>query len=213
MAIALSPPSFAVPSLYNKAKQILGKVVSRAKLLPASSVFLFRHALYQSQSLFVASYLAESPDLPYLNKIHGPEFLRTAPSGEWRSHLTELDTVVGDIGAQAKAAGVPLVVTLLPQRAQAAMVSRGAWPAGFDPYKLDNELRSMVASHGGTYVDILPELRDMPNSEQGFFPVDSHPNARGHAMLTELLTRGLTNGAVPVLGIAVPQKAVLEQGR
>ena len=56
---------------------------------------------------------------------------------------------------------MPLVAALLPQRAQAAMISRSRWPAGFDPYKLDNELRSMVVSHGGTYVDILPDFRNI----------------------------------------------------
>jgi hypothetical protein len=87
------------------------------------------------------------------------------------------------------------------------------WPAGFDPYKLDNELRSMIESHGGTYVDILPDFRNIPNTEQGFFPLDVHPNARGHAIICGLLAREITNGAVPVLRVAAPQKAALEQGR
>ena len=161
----------------------------------------------------ISSYLAERPDAPFGQKIHGPEFLRTKPNAEWQSHLRDLDSDVADIEAQAKAAGVPVVAALLPQRAQVARISKGVWPAGFDPYKLDNELRSMIESHGGIYVDILPYFRSIPNTEQGFFPLDVHPNARGHAMISGLLARELTNGAVPVLKVAAQQRAVLEEGR
>jgi hypothetical protein len=177
------------------------------------SALLFRHFLYESQSQTITSYLADEPDAPYIRKINGPEFLKTAPSAEWQSHLREFDSEVADIEAQARAAGMPVVAVLMPQRAQAAMISRGVWPAGFDPYKLDNELRSMIGNHGGTYLDILPDFRNIPNSEQGFFPLETHPNARGHAMISELLIRAITNGAVPVLRVAASPKAALEQGR
>ena len=192
----------------------MGAALNRVKVEVSHSVFLFRHFLYESQSQLVISYLAEKPDAPYMQKIHGPEFLRTAPSAEWQSHLRGLNGDVADIEAQARAAGVPVVAVLLPQRAQAAIISRGGvWPAGFDPYKLDNELRSMIGNHGGTYLDILPDFRNIPNSEQGFFPLETHPNARGHAMISGLLARELTNGAVPVLKVAAQQRAVLEEGR
>jgi hypothetical protein len=204
------PQAFSALSPYRKARRILG----RLKLeLSSHSVFMFRHFLYESQNQLISSYLAERPDAPFGQKIHGPEFLRTKPNAEWQSHLRDLDSDVADIEAQAKAAGVPVVAALLPQRAQVARISKGVWPAGFDPYKLDNELRSMIESHGGIYVDILPYFRSIPNTEQGFFPLDVHPNARGHAMISGLLARELTNGAVPVLKVAAQQRAVLEEGR
>jgi hypothetical protein len=201
-----APPAFSALSPYRQARRIVGTLF-------LDDMFLLRHSLYTSQSQLIASYLAEKPDAPDEQKLHGPEFLRTAPSAEWQSHLRDLDRDVADMVAQARAAGVPLVATLLPQRAQAAMISRGGWPAGFDPYKLDKELDSMIVSHGGTYVDILPDFRGIPNPEQGFFPLDVHPNARGHALISGMLARELTNGAVPGLRVAALQKAVLEPGR
>ena len=181
--------------------------------LSSQSEILFRHFLYESQSQTIASYLAEKSDEPYMRKIHGPEFLRTEPSDEWRRHLTEFDGDVLETVAKASAVGVPLVAVLLPERAQAAMISSGEWPAGFDPYKLDNELRSMFMLHGGTYIDILPSFRNIPNTERGFFPIDGHPNARGHAMISGLLDKELTGGALAVLRVAARRNAGLEPGR
>ena len=68
---------------------------------------------------------------------------------------------------RAKSRGCALCgVFLVPTRAQAAMISMGEWPAGYDPYKLDDELRAIVTSHGGIYIDILPDFRNIPNPEQ-----------------------------------------------
>jgi hypothetical protein len=127
--------------------------------------------------------------------------------------LHEFDGYAEDIKERARAAGIPLAAVFLPERAQAAMISMGEWPPGYDPYKLDDELRSIITSHGGTYIDILPEFRGIPNPEQGYFPVDGHLNAGGHAVFSKLLTRELTGGAIPALKISAQQPAALEQRR
>ena len=99
---------------------------------------LIRYVLYKSQSWTINSYLRQPPDT-YEQKIHGPEYLKREPSEEWQRHLLEFETNVASIIKQAGAAGVPVAVTLLPERPQAAMIARGEWPASFDPYKLDTE--------------------------------------------------------------------------
>jgi hypothetical protein len=130
------------------------------------------------------------------------------------THLHEFDYYVGEIEARARAAGVPLVVVLVPDRAQAAMISMGEWPAGYDPYKLGEEVRTIVVSHGGTYIDILPDFRNIPNPEQYYLPVDGHPNAEGHAIIAGLLARELTSGAIPELRVHPPaQQSTSEQRR
>ena len=152
-----------------------------------------RHWLYglQSQNQYVHSYL--------LNKSEDSEagFLRAALSAEWKARVKELGTYTAEISSKARAAGVPLIATLTPNRAQAAMISLGAWPAGFDPYRFGNELRSEVTRNGGVFVDILPGFRSLPSPERFFLPLDGHPDASGHAALADLLANAL--------GDAVPQ--------
>ena len=169
-----------------------------------STGLLLEHYLYESQTQYVNSYLR--------NDDAEAGFLNAEPSKSWQNFLRYFDRDVADIARQAKPAGVPLVVVLLPNRAQAAMISMGEWPAGHDPYKLSNEIRSIIEAHGGTYVDILPDYRRVPNPEQGYFPKDGHPNAKGHATISRLIAKELTSGAVPALRVASEPQAILKKG-
>jgi len=155
-----------------------------------TSVVLLRHLLDRNQSQYVKSYLA-NPDA---------EFLNANPGAGWQSNLTRFGADYEQIEAQARAAGVPLVVVLIPNRAQAAMISMGKWPSGADPFRLDEDLRSIVSGRGGIYVDILPDFRDVPSAEQYFYMVNGHPDEHGNALLAGMLARALTSGAVPALG-------------
>jgi hypothetical protein len=93
------------------------------------------------------------------------------------------------------------------------MISMGKWPTGYDPYKLDEKLRFIIVSHGGIYLDILPQFRKVPSPEQYFFPVDGHPTSGGHAIIATLLAKELTGGAVPALNASAQFEAVSEQTR
>ena len=146
---------------------------------------------------------------------HEAEYLRVEPSEPWKERLKLFESFAADIEGRAKVAGVPLVAVLLPYRAQVAMISVGKWPAGYDPYKLDEELRSIIVSHGGSYVDILPDFRGIPDPEQYYYPVDGHPNAEGHRIISGLLAKALTSGAVPSLSVGpqLPNTLVGKKGR
>jgi len=154
--------------------------------------FLLRHFLYESQSQYLKSSLVGS-----MRDQSG--FLKANLDQDWLDHLRAFNDDAAEFEARAKAAGVPVVVLLLPNRAQTAMISMGTWPAGYDPYNLDNELRRIVESHGATYITILPDYRGIPNPEQGYFPMDQHPNSEGHALIARFLAKALTGGAVPGL--------------
>jgi hypothetical protein len=86
---------------------------------------------------------------------------------------------------------VPLVTTVLPTRAEAAMISGNAWPPGFDPYRFGEDIRSAVMRKGGTYIDLLTGFRNVRAAENDFYAIDGHPNVSGHSVLTKLLTRNL----------------------
>jgi len=169
------------------------------------STNMLRHFVYQSQSQYVKGYLAADDE--------ESGYLKAEPSMAWQSHLRQFDTYVADVEERARIAGVPLVTVLVPFRAQAAMASMGQWPVGYDPYKLDNELRTIITRHGGAYIDILPYYRDIPNPERGYFPVDPHLNADGHSIVSRLLAKELTSGAVPTLKVDSGQQTALEQGK
>jgi hypothetical protein len=100
---------------------------------------------------------------------------------------------------------------MLPERGQAAMISMGEWPTGFDPYKIGSQVKAIIQSHGGTYIDVLHGFRTIPNPELDYLPVDGHINAEGHAILSGLLAKGLTGGAVPALRITTQPQVASEQ--
>jgi hypothetical protein len=147
---------------------------------------MLNHFLYSSQSQFVKASLMSG------------EYL-AEPSLERRKRLKEFDESAASIGAQAADAGVPLVAVLMPDHAETAMILMDELPPGIDPNRLDQDVRTIVTSHGATYVDLFPEVRSQPDLQHGFFPSEGHPNAVGHAIFTDLLARGLMSGVVPAL--------------
>ncbi len=169
------------------------------------TALLLRHFLSYSQSMLVKSYLTQDEQ--------GVGFLRADPAPEWKEHLQQLDRDTADIERRSAAAGVPFVAVYVPSGAQAAMISTDDWPSGYDPYKVDQEIRAIIESHGGTFIDILPDYRHIPNPEHGVFPVDGHPNAEGHAMIAQLIAKELTSGAIPALKAAAQPQVALEQAR
>jgi len=189
----LSSMSFAARIRYSIGSFARNSVPPSVSADIAQTRVMLQHFLYESQSQYVDSYL--------LNGADDAEFLRVEPNAEWKSQLKEFDGYAADIEERSRTAGVPFVAVLVPNRAQAAMISMGEWPAGYDPYKLGDELSAIISGHGGTYVDILPGFRNIPNPEQDYLPVDGHLDARGNAIVTRLLAKGLTGGAVPALRV------------
>jgi hypothetical protein len=154
---------------------------------------MLRHFFYKSQSRYISAFLANSSESGYLKAQFDPA---------WEDHLRRFDGVAADVETRARTAGVPLVASLVPFGQHAAIVSKGKWPTGYDPYKLDDEVRQIIVRHGSSYVDILPNFRTVPNPERHYYPVDGHPNADGYTMITGFLAKALTDGAMSTLKAA-----------
>lgn len=162
-------------------------------LLDSRAVFLIKHVLYASQSLFLKQYLMEDDPAGFLK--------RETPQ-KWQERLNYFDGYLSDVSAQLKVANVPLVIVLLPHRSQAAMVSMNAWPSDYDPYRLGDQLKVIAQKHGAIYVDILHDFQGIPNPDQYYLPVDGHMNASGHEVISKMIATELTAGAVPELKAA-----------
>jgi hypothetical protein len=179
-------------------ESLLTKVIGKVHGHLSHAAFLLQHYLYQSQSQYVNTYLING------DTTYNSGFLSDDLNEEWKKQLNQFDKDDAAVQERVKAAGVPMVTVFVPLRAQAAMISMGEWPAGYNPYRLDDELHRIVTSHGGTYIDILPDIQNIPNPEQGYHPLEGHLNAHGHAMISRLLAKELTNGAVPALNATNP---------
>jgi hypothetical protein len=164
---------------------------------------LLKEFLYESPSQYVQSSL--------MGGDYKKEFLQSESSAEWSKELREFDSSASSIAEQARKAGIRLVVVFVPDRTQAALISMtGECPKGFDPYKVGKEVSSIIVSHGGTYLDILPEFRTISNPQMGYFALDGHPNAFGHAMIARFLTNKLADVAIPPLSAATKPLAGLQ---
>jgi hypothetical protein len=207
-AVRSPKPAFPAGAWFRaKAEFASNSITDSARILwrDARSNVMLHHLGFQlqSQSQYLKSSRFWRRDLGYLS---------AEPTQTGLRHLRDFNSYATEISARAKAAGVPLVAVLLPSGTNAALISAGEWPPDVDPYKLDDELRTIIVSHGETYLDILPDFRSIPTPERGYFLVDGHPNALGHATISSLLARELTSGAVPALKAIPRPQGALQQG-
>jgi hypothetical protein len=163
--------------------------------------------------LLIASESQDEYIQSYLRNGDNANSLKTEPDAKWQMQLEYFDAELAEIVGLAKNAGLPLVAVFVPNRPQAAMISKGDWPAGYDPFKLKNEIRDNVVSHGGQFIDILPDYRGVPSPEQDYFPVDGHPDANGQAIIFRFLAKELTSGAVQELKASIPPNIAMEPGK
>jgi hypothetical protein len=163
--------------------------------------------------LLIASESQDEYIQSYLGNGDNANSLKTEPDAKWQMQLQYFDAELAEIVGLAKNARVPLVAVFVPNRPLAAMISKGDWPAGYDPFKLENEVRDSVLSHGGHFIDILHDYRGVPSPERDYFPVDGHPDADGQAVISRFLVKELTSGTLPQLKASAPPNIAMEPGR
>jgi hypothetical protein len=159
-------------------------------VMNSRTVFMVRHFLYMSESLYEHNARMKPEQV---------NFLRVHPDQASLKQMELFARYASEIEAKSKAAHVPIVVTMLPLRLQASMISLHNGPPDFDPYQPARFTRSVVESNGGIFVDGLPAFENIPSPGRYFYPVDTHPNAQGHALFASVLANALTCGAVPGL--------------
>ncbi len=160
--------------------------------------------------LLIASESQDEYIKSYLKNGDNANFLKIKPDSTWQTQLQYFDTELEEIAGLSKNARVPLIAVFVPNRAQATMLSNGDWPAGYDPFKLEDEVRDSIVKNGGRFIDILGDYRRIPAPERDYFPLDGHPNSEGHAIISRFLAKELTGGVVPELKAATPPSIAME---
>lgn len=153
------------------------------------TLVMVRHFLLESPTQAVNAYLA-SGDHPFL--------LKSTPEA-WQRKLDQFEAYVANITDQAKNNDVPVVIGVIPMREHAIMLSpnfASFLPKDIDPWKMGQDVKAIAERHGAIYVDLLPDFAAVPHIEKLFYPLDTHPMAAGHAIVSHSLTRMLTDGRI-----------------
>lgn len=157
-------------------------------------ILMLQHYLYHSQSEYLSHALTQSDDVDYL---------RVPEPASLRNNLVIFARNLHQVAAHARAAHVPLVVTMLPTRAQSVMLSNHNWNKDYDPNQLSFLIRRIVEEEGVRYVDMMPGLGAIPGAGQNYLAVDQHPTPDGHRMLATLLANALVqSGTVTAKQVA-----------
>ena len=154
------------------------------------AVVAAQHVLYLDRARYVRLFLLNGDKVDYL---------KTAYTPQWEKRLSDLDTMLGEMAAKSRAAGVPFVLIFAPQRVQAALLDPALTPPGFDPLTIVHRVAAIARSHDIPFVDVIGTMRDLPHPERVFYPVDGHMNAEGHAILADATVRQTLAQRVGVL--------------
>jgi hypothetical protein len=165
--------------------QVANRILTKFKI-----VSYLTELLYRSESVFMSAYVRNIQEGAHLPAdSHNDE--------DARMRLFSVDA--GTIVDRAKAADVPVVATFLPNRGESALILMSPRSAQIDPVRLSNALRTVLVSKGAIYVDAVPDLEKAPNLDRFYDPLGFHLTAQGHAVLTQILAKALTGGAVAAL--------------
>jgi hypothetical protein len=137
-------------------------------------LFLF----YRSPSSTLKKRLIGMGNVGDLDRVSSPA---------WNAHLHDFESAYASVQEQARLAGLPLIVGLVPSRTAATMISLGEWPSAYDPYKIDRDLAQIVHRHGGQFIDLYPGFAATPHAEMDYYELARHLNPEGHRLATRLI--------------------------
>jgi hypothetical protein len=146
-------------------------------------------------------FLFSRPDLYvqlYLHYGDRAGFLRPPFAPAWQNRLQRFDRLMADIAAKFHAAGIPLILAYVPERAQAALLSAHQSPPGVDPYAFPRQIGDIARRHGIRFVDLSAAMSSMPDAASLYYPVDGHLSGKGDKVLANLLAVELRQ-TVPAL--------------
>jgi hypothetical protein len=124
-----------------------------------------------------------------LNSKQSSVFLEQRTSPIQRAELQSFNKFSSAIISKLHDARIPILVTVFPTVAHAALISAANLPAGYDPLKFGEEVKRIVTPQKASSTDIFHDLRKLEHLEKYFYPVDGHPKPEGNELLAEILAR------------------------
>ncbi len=160
-----------------------------ALALNSRAFAVMQHVYYEKASNYVPLFLLNGDKAGFLYRNYSPS---------WQQRVAFFEKISGEIVNEAKAAGVPVVVAFVPQRAQAAMTGMKE-PSTIDPYSLNHTIQRIVDKQGGYFVDSTPVLARTGHAGSLFLPLDGHLDPQGHRLVGPAIADDLVNAQLPIL--------------
>jgi hypothetical protein len=152
-----------------------------------------RLALRESRFLYMAQHYMLEDEKLFLRAFEGyadpsdPSRIPTPPLVEQR--FERMDARLEAVATFAHSAGAQTFVIALPNRAQAALISKGIQLPKMDAYVFANRMKTMALKHGLNYIDVVPALQKTPNAEKLFYAVDGHPGAGANLLMSNAIVQ------------------------
>jgi hypothetical protein len=119
------------------------------------------------------------------------DFLRQPLSKAWQDRVAAFGEELQLITAQAKTAGVPVLLVYVPTRAQAALAATTVHAPNLDPFVLSAALSDQATSAGAVFIDATASFASAPDFQSLFYLTDGHPASGGHAAIAHALIPAL----------------------
>jgi hypothetical protein len=125
----------------------------------------------------------------YLHNGDKADFLRPPFTAAWRERLRRFDLLLAELADRAHVAGVPFMLSFVPNQAEVALAADTSALPMVDPEALPNAVAALAGRHGIGFVDSLKALRAIPKTGSLYYQVDGHPSGRGQSIVAHELAR------------------------
>lgn len=173
-------------------------VFRRIKDLTTKSraVEAIEHFLFQDPSTYLRIALLNKQTTGFMSSSYSPA---------WQRNMRNTETLLSEMAAESKAAGVPMAIVPFPSVAQsAAIVSKGSIPDVY-PDALNNRLAKIAEKNGIIFVDPMPTFQKTPSVNRFYFIANGHLDGEGQALISTPIVDRLTTGSSPVfVGCTAP---------
>jgi hypothetical protein len=148
----------------------------RLALRESRFLFMAQHFMLEDEKFFIHAF-EDYADPFDVSRVPSPPLVE--------QRFARMDERVGKVAEYARIAGAPCFMVALPNRAEAALISRGIQLPHLDAYIFANRMKEIALKHGIGYIDTVPLLEKTANAEKLFYSVDGHPGVGANTLMAD----------------------------